>query len=153
MPTELEVDNLARFAGILNTDGGIIDDTAIANTFGSNANTVDCFTAGPFGALVDSIEVVSTDSAIKILHLYIDKGAGDPIPLGAFSIPLNSGSNGAVLPFDVLSNANTSHLPISNQGKRYIRLEAGWTIKAGILAALTATKKIWVNCSGLDFEA
>lgn len=148
----LEIDNKPRFATALNIDGGVIVNATGANTFGADTNTVVCFTAGAHGSLVDSIRLISDDSANKVVHLYIKDGA-DVYPLGAFSVPLGSGSNGTALPVDPLSNTFSSHLPISNQGKRYLRLPAGAEIIAGVLAATTAAKSIWVNCSGLDFEA
>jgi hypothetical protein len=152
MPAELEVDNLARFATELNIDGNSIVNATGANTFGSDANTVVVFTAGAQGSLVDSIRVLSDDSAAKILHLYVKIGA-NIYPISAVTVALGSGTNGTALPVDPLSNANASHLPISNQGKRYLRLPAGATIIAGVFAAMTAAKTMWVQVTGLDFEA
>lgn len=148
----LENDNKPRFATELNIGGNSIVNATGANTFGLNTNTVVCFTAGANGSLVDSIRILSDDSANKIVHLYVNDG-GTLYPLGAYTVALGSGTNGTALPVDPLSNANSSHQPISNQGKRQIRLPAGAQIIAGVAAAVTAAKTIWVSVSGLDFEA
>ena len=146
---ELE-SNFARFATVPKTGGASFVNATGANTFGLSTNTQTIFTAGIKGAVVSSVFVLSNDTVALIAHLYIEDG-GVLRPICALTVPANSGTNGTVLPLDLLSAANASFLPINNQGKRELHLPNSALLKVGFAAAVSATRTAWVTANGNDF--
>jgi len=139
MANELQEKNKPVFGTIPESGTLLFTDAASAHTYNVNANLFAVITGSQKGTLVDSLFVVSNDTVNRLMAIYLRDGA-DLMPIGIFNVPANSGTNGTVLPFDLLSNANASNLPISNQGKRYIRLANGQELVAGILTVPSAGK-------------
>jgi hypothetical protein len=133
---------------------GVVQFTNASATdaFPAVANAQTIITAAGEGTLIDSIRALSDDSVNRNINLYIKDG-GTIIPIGTFTVPLNAGTNGTVLPLDVLSHTAASHHAINNQGKRYLRLKPGQLLIASIPVAPSATKNIFVIASGLTIPS
>lgn len=131
-----------------NTDVGSGTNTT-AGTLGSNTNGVTCFTAGAYGAIVESLVVSTTSTAAVNLLFYIYRGS-TVIPIGVVNVPLSSGNLGTVANCDALlgSGITLLGLPVNNQGKRFISLEASDLLKWVPLA--TVTGDVHVTATGFD---
>jgi len=133
-----------------NTDVG--SGTAIsAGTLGSNTNGVTCFTAGAYGAIVESLVISTDDTAAVNVWFYIYRGT-TVIPLGIVAVALRSGDLGTVANVDALAGSGVTliGLPVNNQGKRFISLEASDVLKFAVLANMTASKSLYVTAMGFD---
>jgi hypothetical protein len=131
-----------------NTDVGSGTNTT-AGTLGSNTNGVTCFTAGAYGAIVEALVVSTTSTAAVNLFFYIYRGS-TVIPLGIVNVPLSSGNLGTVANVDALAGSGFTliGLPINNQGKKFISLEASDVLKWVPLA--TVTGDVHVTAMGFD---
>lgn len=146
MSNVLQEKNKPVFGTIPYGDAIGFTDASAAHTYNVNTNLTVVLTGDQKGVICDSLYIVSNDSVARTVSIYIRDGAVLRL-IGVFIVAAGSGTNGTALPVDVLSNANSPHLPISNQGKRYIRLLAGEEIVAGILAATSAGKFVNVVAS------
>jgi hypothetical protein len=122
-----------------------------AGTLGSNTNGVTCFTAGAYGAIVESLVISTDDTAAVNVFFYIYRGT-TVIPLGIVNVPLRSGDLGTVANVDALAGSGISLIGaiVNAQGKRIIVLEASDELKFAVLASMTAAKSIYVTASGFD---
>lgn len=110
----------------------------------------DIFIAAAAGSVVRKIIVTSTDSAARILTLNAYDGSNDFV-IGSFSIPANSGTDGATAAVDLLScSVNSNSFPVDMQGNRFIALESGWKLRASVAQPTTA-KLISVLTQGCDY--
>lgn len=116
-------------------------DASTAHTYNSNTNLEVVLTGEQKGVICDSLFIVSNDSVARLVAVYLRQGAVLKL-LRIVNVPANSGTDGTVLPVDVFSNSNCPHLPINNQGKRFVRLLLGEEIVAGILSVPSAGKFI-----------
>lgn len=108
------------------------------------------FTAGANDAVVKAINVQSTDTAARVLNLYVNDGSTDYL-LGAVNIPLNSGNTGAAATIDLLGGTLMPSLPYDANGKRILPLPAGYVLKVSSQTAVTAAKEITVVCMAEDY--
>jgi len=132
-----------------NTEVGSGTNTT-AGTLGSNTNGVTCFTAGAYGAIVESLLISTTSTAAVNLFFYIYRGT-TVIPLGIVNVPLSSGNLGTVANIDALSGSGITliGMPVNNQGKRFISLEASDLLKWVPLANVTGD----VHVTSVGFDA
>ncbi len=108
------------------------------------------FTAGSNDSVVKAINVQSTDTAAKIVNLYVNDGSTDYM-IGATSIPLNSGNTGSAATIDLLGGTLMPSLPYDANGKRVLPLPAGYILKVSVQTAVTAAKEIAVICMAEDY--
>lgn len=113
----------------------------ITSADGTNLKTI--YTSGSNDAVVKSVNVVSDDTAARVINLYIGDGTTDTL-IGAVNIPVSSGSNGTVASVDLLSGVLISGLAYDGAGKRILPLQAGYTLKISSQTAVTAAKTISV---------
>lgn len=110
----------------------------------------EVFTAPDDGLLVDSLIANSNDSAARVLAIAVKVGTTIQL-LGCVNIPANSGTNGTVVAVDLLANTIILGLPISAQGKRYLRLKPTEVLVVGTTTAVTAALAVRVNASAVSY--
>jgi hypothetical protein len=122
-----------------------------AGTLGSNTNGVTCFTAGAYGAIVESLVISTDDTAAVNVYFYIYRGT-TVIPLGIVNVPVQSGDLATVSNIDALAGSGITLIGsiVNAQGKRIILLEASDELKFAVKANMTAGKNIFVTASGFD---
>lgn len=121
------------------TDGvGILSNTTIG-TLGSDTNGVTIVTAGNKGRRVNTLQASTDDTTAIDVFLYIKRGSLI-IPLGMFRIPASAGNLNGIPAIDVLDGINILGLPIDQNGKRFINLNANDVLKATTKANLNTGK-------------
>jgi len=108
------------------------------------------FTAGTNDAIVKAINVQSTDTAARVVQLWVNDGATD-YPIVAVNIPLRSGDNGTAASVDLLGGTLTPSLPYDANGKRVLPVPAGYILKVSSQATVTADKTITFVCMAEDY--
>jgi len=107
---------------------------------------VTLYTAGTDGGLIDSISVVSTDSASVVIQLTItDDAGGVDYALGEVTVPANSGNTGTSSSFNLLS----SLLVLQEAGGRTI--PPSGILKVNAKATITAAAQITFVANGGDY--
>jgi hypothetical protein len=114
----------------------------------TTAKTV--FTAGSDDAVVKALNVASTDTAARVLSLFVNDGSSD-ILIGRVNIPANSGNNGTAAAIDLLGGTLLPSLPYDANGKRVLPLPAGYILKAGTTTTVTAAQSITVTAMAEDY--
>jgi hypothetical protein len=114
----------------------------------TTAKTV--FTAGTDDAVVKAINVASTDTAARVLSLFVNDGSND-ILIGRVNIPANSGNNGTAATVDLLGGTLMPSLPYDANGKRVLPLPAGYILKAGTTTTVTSATAITVTAIAEDY--
>jgi hypothetical protein len=114
----------------------------------TTAKTV--FTAGANDSVVKAINVQSTDSAARVLSLFVNNGSTD-ILIGRVNIPANSGNNGTSATVDLLGGTLMPSLPYDANGKRVLSLPAGYVLKAGTTTTVTSAAAITVTAIAEDY--
>lgn len=122
-------------------------------TSSTGANTlVTVWTAGANDGVLKSFGVTSTDTAARILQVFINiGGGGTDLLAGSVKIPIASGSDGATAAVDVLRSALVSWLSCDAYGNKVFNAEAGTTIKVSTTTAITSAKTIQMLGEGGDF--
>jgi len=120
----------------------------ITPTETTTAQTV--FTAGDEDAVVKVINVASTDTAARVLSLFVNNGSSD-ILIGRVNIPANSGNNGTAATVDLLGGTLMPSLPYDSNGKRILPLPAGYILKAGTTTTVTSAQSITVTAMAEDY--
>jgi len=112
------------------------------------------YTAGSNGSKITGILVATDDgSATHVLTLVVTRSATDYY-LGAYTLPVSSGTSGSVANVDMLSGGPSNlilGLPVDNDGQRYLHLKSGDTLRMTFATALTTGKRIDVLTIGGDF--
>jgi len=111
---------------------------------------VTLFTAGSEDAVVKSINVQSTDTAARVVQLWVNNGSADFL-IGAVNIPLRSGDNGTAAAVDLLGGTLLPSLPYDSNGKRILPLPAGYILKVNSQATVTSAKEITFVCMAEDY--
>jgi len=114
----------------------------------TTAKTV--FTAGTDDAVVKAINVASTDTAARVLSLFVNDGSND-ILIGRVNIPANSGNNGTAATVDLLGGTLMPSLPYDSNGKRVLPLPAGYILKAGTTTTVTSAQSMTVTAMAEDY--
>lgn len=104
------------------------------------------YTASADDAIVKALTVTSTDSVSRVVQVVIEDAAGNQRILGAVNVPVGSGTNGTAAAVDLLNAVMMPGLPMDQNGKRVLPLEAGYKVKVKSIAAITAA-------TNLDFNA
>lgn len=105
------------------------------------------YTASTDDAVVKAINVASTDSAARVMSLWIaDSATATPRLIGAVNIPASSGAptSGTAATVDLLGGTLMPSLPYDANGKRVIPLKAGQVLAVSV-PAVTAATAIYVN--------
>jgi hypothetical protein len=111
---------------------------------------VTLFTAGSNDAVVKAINVQSTDTAARVVQLWVNDGSADYL-IGAVNIPLRSGDTGTAAAVDLLGGTLMPSLPYDANGKRVLPLPAGHILKVNSQATVTAAKEITFTCMAEDY--
>jgi hypothetical protein len=96
-------------------------------------------TAGASGTKVVGLIVTSTDTAARVVQLFLTRSATNYL-LGAWTIPALAGSDGSAGTQDLLNIF--SGLPRDADGQRYFYLESGDTLTVATTTTVTAAKEI-----------
>jgi hypothetical protein len=109
-------------------------DTGSTNaTWGLRAEMFkELYTASENDAVVKSINVVSFDSAARVMGLWVISTDNQPVLLGAVNIPARSGDSGTVAAIDLLGGTLMPGLPYDANGKRVLPLKAGQRIAVSV---------------------
>lgn len=111
-------------------------------------------TAGSNGSKIVGINVATDDgSATHVLTLVLTRSAVDYV-IGAYTLPVSSGTDGAAASVDLLRGGPSSlipGLPTDSDGQRYLFLESGDTLRMTFATALTSGKTIYAQTIGADF--
>jgi hypothetical protein len=108
------------------------------------------FTAGTNDSVVKAINVQSTDTAARVVNLYVNDGTTDFL-IGAVNVPLNSGNTGAVAAIDMLGGTLLPSLPYDSNGKRILPMPAGYVLKVSSQTTVTSAREITVVCMAEDY--
>lgn len=108
------------------------------------------FTAGSNDSVVKAINVQSTDTAARVVQLWVNDGSTDFL-IGSVNIPLRSGDNGTAATIDLLGGTLMPSLPYDANGKRILPLPAGYILKVNSQATVTAAKEITFVCMAEDY--
>jgi len=108
------------------------------------------FTAGTNDAIVKAINVQSTDTAARVVQLWVNDGSTDFL-IGSVNIPLRSGDNGTAATIDLLGGTLMPSLPYDSSGKRILPLPAGYILKVNSQATVTSAKEITFVCMVEDY--
>jgi len=111
---------------------------------------VTLYTAGSNDAIVKAINVQSTDTAARVVQLWVNNGSTDFL-IGSVNIPLRSGDNGTAATIDLLGGTLMPSLPYDANGKRILILPAGYILKVNSQATVTADKTITFVCMAEDY--
>lgn len=104
------------------------------------------YTASSNDAVVKAINVASTDSAARVLSLWIVGSDATPVLIGSVNIPASSGapSSGTAATVDLLGGTLLPSMPYDSNGKRILALKAGQVLAVSV-PAVTAAKRIDVT--------
>lgn len=99
------------------------------------------YTASANDAIVKAINVSSTDSAARIMSLWLTDGATNTmIQIGAINIPANAGvGSGTTAAIDLLGGTLLPSLPFDSNGKRIVPLKAGAKLLISVPAVTAST--------------
>lgn len=101
---------------------------------------------GANDALVKMAGAASTDTAIQNIQLGVSDGA-TVRPIGTVPVSANAGTNGTASAVDLFDTAQIPQLAIDSNGKAFVPLQAGYSLQAKVLVAVTAAKQIDVQCA------
>lgn len=97
---------------------------------------------------LDTLAVATDDTAAKDLIIKISDGTLTK-QLAVVPVAINAGNANNVPALDVLNHVNMAgHMSKDANGRAYMNLAPGWSIKAQEAAAPTAGKKMWVTAKG-----
>jgi hypothetical protein len=99
----------------------------------------DLYTASGDDAVVKAISVSSTDTAARVVSLWIIGADNQPTLVGAVNIPLRSGDNGTAAAVDLLGGTLMPALPLDATGKRALPLRAGQRLAVSVPAVTAGT--------------
>jgi hypothetical protein len=104
------------------------------------------YTASANDAIVKAINVASTDSAARIMTLWLtDATANTMIAIGSINIPANAGTgSGTTAGIDLLGGTLMPSLPYDANGKRIIPMKAGAKLLCSV-PAVTASTYIYAS--------
>lgn len=99
------------------------------------------YTASANDAVVKAINVASTDSAARIMSLWLqDASSGVMNIIGAINIPLTAGTgSGTTAAIDLLGGTLLPSLPYDANGKRIIPLKAGTKLLCSVPGVTAST--------------
>lgn len=107
-------------------------------------------TAGASGSKVTSIMAASDDSSARIVAYGITRG-GTFYQIGAVSVAITSGTDGATAATNLLSVSQVAGLPIDADGQRYLLLQSGDTLQVKTTTTVTSAKTVHLVATYGDF--
>ena len=114
-------------------------------------------TAGANGTKIDHLCITSTDTTARDLKFYISNGTTDFL-IGTVPVIVNAGSTNAINPvYPTVNVMNGSTYfpylmwPVDVSGNRAFYLQAGWSLKVQLPAAITSAKVIHITGFAGDF--
>lgn len=148
--------NIPEFAGKPRSIGKRI-------VYADGTGFVTLFTAGANGSRIDLLQMINTDTA-KTLTLAVSDGTTD-FQIGLYSILANQGMTAAAFGATASSSnsalvvyGNTGITPtpmaagsgatVDPVGNRFLDLEAGWSLKAKVSAAMTNNATKYIEFTG-----
>lgn len=113
-------------------------------------NYVTIFSAGTDDSYIESLIATSDDSSARIVVVSIFDGSNN-YPILAVNIPAGSGTDGTNAAVDLLNYQSGAGLPLNANGKRYIKLASGYSLKAKVTTTMTTAKTMYITGQGEDF--
>ncbi len=107
-------------------------------------------TAGSSGSKVTGLMLTSSDTADRIVQVWVTRSAVDYL-LATISVPLTSGFVATIAPVSAMNQFNMPGLPIDNDGQPYILLKNGDVLKIACTTTVTAAKIIHAMAQAADF--
>lgn len=118
-----------------------VDSGSTNATFNLRVETIkDLYTAASNDAVVKAINVASTDTAARVVSLWLIGSDPQPVLIGAVNIPLSSGNTGSAATVDLLGGTLMPSLPYDANGKRVIPLKAGQKLALSVPAVTAGTQ-------------
>jgi hypothetical protein len=111
----------------------------VALTSANTTVAATLYTAASNDAVVKSLVVSTNDTTAVNLVVCINNGTSDFV-LGTVNIPINSGYTGAIASVDILNSSLLPGLPRDLNNRAVLPLAAGYILKVGCLATMTAAK-------------
>ena len=133
-------------AGIAPIFPAVVQTSAVAILPADTTAEKTLVTAGTNGARIDTVSVVSTDTAARTFTVLLNDGSTS-YPVGEVVVPITAGSDGATLAVKALALAFLPWLDASGS----LFLKAGWKLNVAAKVAVTTAKAVtFVACYG-DF--
>ena len=130
--------------------GGVLN--AQATFENADGTTIkDLVTAPSEGCRIDMLFASSDDTSDVDVLLYLNDGSND-IPIGRVTVPDGSGTNGTDKAVNLFTDAELPFLAL-NEGNPALFLKSGWKLRAGMQAAVTAAKSIYLVAIGGEYAA
>jgi hypothetical protein len=113
----------------------------------STTNLINVLTAGANGARVTGLIASTTDTSANDLFIVVNRaGAGGTLGIvGQVHVAASSGTIASTPSVDLLASVNTPGLPVDNNGKPFIHLQAGDVLYIGVVANMTAAKTLFID--------
>ncbi len=113
----------------------------------TTTNLIKILTAGSNGARVTSLIAATTDTAANNLFIVIDAGGngGNLGIAGQVNVPVTAGTAAGTAATDLLNSATTPGLPVDNNGKNFIHLQANDVLYIGLVTGMTSGKTLFIT--------
>jgi hypothetical protein len=98
-------------------------------------------TAGTNGSKIAALIVTSTDTAARILQLWLTRSAVSYL-IGSVEITIASGSDGTTPSVNLLNTTAIPGLPIDSDGQPYLFIAGADTLQASVTVTVTSAKEI-----------
>lgn len=116
----------------------------------TGTSLVTLFTAGSNDSVLKSMVASTNDTTAVNLIVVINDGTNDRY-LGTVNLPISSGRTGAIASVDVLGSSLIPGLPRDAAGRPVIQLQTGYSVKVGVLTAITSGKIVDVLGGAEDY--
>lgn len=128
------------------------DGATIEGALGSDVNGFIICTAETLGSIVKNLLISTTETANRDYFIYTLHEDGSTLcPIGIVNVPLGVGSTTALKAIDAIDYL--LGLPVDNQGKKYIPLEPGESLKIACLTDMSVGVVAWVTALIRDYES
>lgn len=107
-------------------------------------------TGGTNGTKIDWINIASSDTAARDLQIWLSDGTTNHL-LTTLSVAITAGFTNTITPVALFVNSQSPFLSFDSSGNKFLYLKSGWSLKAGVLTAVTAAKAIYITAQGEDF--
>jgi len=113
----------------------------------TTTNLISLVTAGSNGSRVTSLILSTTDTSANNVYLVLNAGgAGGVLSIiGQVNVPIGAGTVASTLSVDALLSTTVVGLPIDNNGKRYIHMQASDVLYFGTIASVTSGKILFAT--------
>ena len=109
-------------------------------------------TGGTNGTKIEWISVSSTDTTARDVQFWLSDGTTNYL-LNTITDDITAGfvTSTTVVPKSVFNYQQMGFLTYDANGNKYLYLKSGWSIKVGVLVAVTSAKNVYVIAQGADF--